>query len=308
MVVCRSYFCCTTELKSSYRNIVVSYVVWLMATRTAKLLPHLWSRPQDIIHVPAFILFGYYFAVMKLYALVTLHEVSFLACCVVAWLTIFYRLVGVRALVSVMRLLPLQPWMRRIAVFLMKKQWTTTRTPNKPRTVVVVASNMRKLHKRHPSMTFLRLISITTMPPRPRQVRRLCTTHISRATTRAAGTSMMIIWRCRSGMRAERPNLDPGLCLLFVYFFHDTDTFCKGKWTTMLERTFAQIIFILPTVIDSLILSQVCRTTLSSNSQSFTLGVMNKRRNAVEGSGRWWNDIDQNRGLYLAQEILAPRL
>jgi len=45
-----------------------------MATRTAKLLPHLWHRPQDIIHVPAFILFGYYFAVMKIYALFTLHE------------------------------------------------------------------------------------------------------------------------------------------------------------------------------------------------------------------------------------------
>ena len=50
-------------------------MVWLTATRTAKLLPHLWYRPQDIVHVPAFILFGYYFAVMKIYALCTLHEV-----------------------------------------------------------------------------------------------------------------------------------------------------------------------------------------------------------------------------------------
>ncbi|KAJ7579980.1 hypothetical protein C8J56DRAFT_1058281 [Mycena floridula] len=55
-------------------NIIVSYLVWLLATRTAKLLPHLWTRPQDIIHVPAFILFGYYFAIMKLYALFTLYE------------------------------------------------------------------------------------------------------------------------------------------------------------------------------------------------------------------------------------------
>jgi len=55
-------------------NILASYVVWLFATRTAKLLPHLWHRPQDVIHVPAFILFGYYFAIMKLYALCTLHE------------------------------------------------------------------------------------------------------------------------------------------------------------------------------------------------------------------------------------------
>ena len=60
---------------------VVSYFVWLLATRSAKLLPHLWYRPQDIIHIPAFILFGYYFAVMKLYALLTLHEVCHVRQC-----------------------------------------------------------------------------------------------------------------------------------------------------------------------------------------------------------------------------------
>ena len=60
---------------TAFRNVVISYFVWLLATRTAKLLPHLWYRPQDIIHIPAFILFGYYFAVMKIYALLTLHEV-----------------------------------------------------------------------------------------------------------------------------------------------------------------------------------------------------------------------------------------
>ena len=59
------------------RNVIISYFVWLFATRTAKLLPHLWNRPQDVIHVPAFILFGYYFSIMKLYALFTLHEASF---------------------------------------------------------------------------------------------------------------------------------------------------------------------------------------------------------------------------------------
>jgi hypothetical protein len=62
-------------LLGSRRNIILSYAVWLTATRTAKLLPHLWYRPQDIIYVPAFIVFGYYFAVMKIYALFTLHEV-----------------------------------------------------------------------------------------------------------------------------------------------------------------------------------------------------------------------------------------
>lgn len=47
---------------------------WLLATRTAKLLPHLWYQPEHIIYVPAFIVFGYYFALMKIYALFTLHE------------------------------------------------------------------------------------------------------------------------------------------------------------------------------------------------------------------------------------------
>ncbi|KAI1317061.1 hypothetical protein EDD11_009044 [Mortierella claussenii] len=57
-------------------DIVISYVVWLMMTRIIKLLPHLFKRPQDIIWVPAFLIFGYYFAIMKVYALFTLHEVG----------------------------------------------------------------------------------------------------------------------------------------------------------------------------------------------------------------------------------------
>lgn len=60
-----------------HRNVVLSYIVWLSATRTAKLLPHLWNNPGHIVYVPAFIAFGYYFAIMKIYALLTLHEVSF---------------------------------------------------------------------------------------------------------------------------------------------------------------------------------------------------------------------------------------
>ncbi|KAF8907894.1 glycosyltransferase family 2 protein [Gymnopilus junonius] len=55
-------------------NILLSYMVWLTATRTFKLMPHLWHQPSHVIYVPAFILFGYYFAIMKMYALCTLHE------------------------------------------------------------------------------------------------------------------------------------------------------------------------------------------------------------------------------------------
>ncbi|KAG0231505.1 hypothetical protein BGW42_000211 [Actinomortierella wolfii] len=57
-------------------DIFISYLVWLMMTRIIKLLPHLFKRPQDIIWVPAWLVFGYYFAIMKIYALFTLHEVG----------------------------------------------------------------------------------------------------------------------------------------------------------------------------------------------------------------------------------------
>jgi hypothetical protein len=57
-------------------NIAISYILWLLLTRAMKLLPHLVKRPQDIIHIPAWLIFNYYFAVMKIYALFTLHEVG----------------------------------------------------------------------------------------------------------------------------------------------------------------------------------------------------------------------------------------
>lgn len=102
------------------RNIILSYMVWLTATRSAKLLPHLWKRPQDIIYVPAFILFGYYFAIMKLYALCTLHEVCYHSI-IRSKLTRVIRLVGelVPALVTfLLRLQPLTTMRRPLVVLL----------------------------------------------------------------------------------------------------------------------------------------------------------------------------------------------
>ncbi|KAF7724378.1 hypothetical protein EC973_001103 [Apophysomyces ossiformis] len=57
-------------------NVVASYLVWLLAVRFLKLLPHLIRRPQDITGLPAFLLFNFYFAFMKIYALCTLHKVG----------------------------------------------------------------------------------------------------------------------------------------------------------------------------------------------------------------------------------------
>ncbi|CDH48979.1 glycosyltransferase family 2 protein [Lichtheimia corymbifera JMRC:FSU:9682] len=57
-------------------NIAVSYICWLLLTRFVKLLPHFLRRPQDVWVIPAWLIFNYYFAIMKIYALFTLHEVG----------------------------------------------------------------------------------------------------------------------------------------------------------------------------------------------------------------------------------------
>ena len=58
-------------------NILLSYIGWLFLTRSAKLVPHLLKRPQDVIYIPVWLLFAYYFSVMKIYTLFTLHEVCY---------------------------------------------------------------------------------------------------------------------------------------------------------------------------------------------------------------------------------------
>ncbi|GAB5587386.1 hypothetical protein Unana1_02286 [Umbelopsis nana] len=64
---------CFTAYHLPAWDIILSYLVWLLATRIIKLSPHLFKRPQDIIHVPAFLIFNFYFAIMKIYALFTLN-------------------------------------------------------------------------------------------------------------------------------------------------------------------------------------------------------------------------------------------
>ena len=57
-------------------NIAVSYICWLLLTRAFKLFPHFLRRPLDIWVIPFWLIFNYYFAIMKIYALFTLHEVT----------------------------------------------------------------------------------------------------------------------------------------------------------------------------------------------------------------------------------------
>ncbi|KAL1925606.1 uncharacterized protein VTP21DRAFT_489 [Calcarisporiella thermophila] len=64
------------EFQLPLYNILLSYVIWLLLTRTLKLVPHFWRRPQDVWAIPAWLLFNYWFSLCKIYALFTLHEVG----------------------------------------------------------------------------------------------------------------------------------------------------------------------------------------------------------------------------------------
>lgn len=55
---------------------MIAFGIWLLFTKTVKLIPHFIRHPTDIRFLPASIIFGYIHGVINLYALLTLHIVS----------------------------------------------------------------------------------------------------------------------------------------------------------------------------------------------------------------------------------------
>ena len=51
--------------------------LWLMFTKTVKLVPHLMRYPWDIIYLPASIAFSYAHGIINLIALASLHKVRY---------------------------------------------------------------------------------------------------------------------------------------------------------------------------------------------------------------------------------------
>lgn len=70
---CTVIYLCTRPGELPVWAILLSYTLWLFLSRFIKYLPHFIRRPVDVIHIPAWIVFNYYFVVMKLYCLATLH-------------------------------------------------------------------------------------------------------------------------------------------------------------------------------------------------------------------------------------------
>lgn len=50
------------------------YLFWLIVSRTMKLMPHLRRKPGHIVYLLHYIIFSYIAAIVKIYALCTLHR------------------------------------------------------------------------------------------------------------------------------------------------------------------------------------------------------------------------------------------
>jgi cellulose synthase/poly-beta-1,6-N-acetylglucosamine synthase-like glycosyltransferase len=60
----------------SWRDVVTAlciYILWVLVSRTLRMLPHFYRCPEDITYLFYFVIYQYYFAMLKLYALFTLH-------------------------------------------------------------------------------------------------------------------------------------------------------------------------------------------------------------------------------------------
>ncbi|KAI9863715.1 MAG: hypothetical protein M1830_006147 [Pleopsidium flavum] len=52
---------------------MVSLALWLVFTKSVKLLPHFYRYPTDVRFIPVAIIFGYLHGFIKIYALFTLN-------------------------------------------------------------------------------------------------------------------------------------------------------------------------------------------------------------------------------------------
>lgn len=60
--------------------LMISFAIWLVFTKIAKLVPHLYRYPMDVRFIPVAIVFGYLHGFIKIYALLTLNMVSCRCC------------------------------------------------------------------------------------------------------------------------------------------------------------------------------------------------------------------------------------
>jgi cellulose synthase/poly-beta-1,6-N-acetylglucosamine synthase-like glycosyltransferase len=54
----------------------ILFLVWVLFTKIVRLIPHFWRYPQDMVHIPLLIAFGYFHSLLNIYALCTLTQTA----------------------------------------------------------------------------------------------------------------------------------------------------------------------------------------------------------------------------------------
>jgi cellulose synthase/poly-beta-1,6-N-acetylglucosamine synthase-like glycosyltransferase len=54
----------------------ILFLVWLIFTKIVRLIPHFYRYPQDMLHIPSLIAFGYFHSLLNIYALCTLTQTA----------------------------------------------------------------------------------------------------------------------------------------------------------------------------------------------------------------------------------------
>lgn len=57
-------------------SVLVGFIIWLVFAKAVKLVPHFYRYPMDIKFIPLAMVFGYLHGFIKIYALLTVNEVS----------------------------------------------------------------------------------------------------------------------------------------------------------------------------------------------------------------------------------------
>jgi cellulose synthase/poly-beta-1,6-N-acetylglucosamine synthase-like glycosyltransferase len=55
---------------------IVAFFLWLLFTKTVRMIPHFLRHPSDMFHMPLLIVFGYYHSIMNVYAALTLTQTA----------------------------------------------------------------------------------------------------------------------------------------------------------------------------------------------------------------------------------------
>lgn len=69
-----------SEDQRQNKNAALAYLgLWIFLSKLVKPFPYFWRHPQDLIYLPGYLLFGYFHSFIKLYALFTFWDSSWLS-------------------------------------------------------------------------------------------------------------------------------------------------------------------------------------------------------------------------------------